>query len=286
LKLPRAQAFNATGAGLLMFAYCAAASAGVLNEVPSCYKASQLTAMLSPPAREIFIVIDQTTILDDDLKSSLLENVRHFLGPDSAYTVVAFSAFSQDRYTEIVSTGTIEPPFPAKERDSTSERLLKTLDACLQKQGPWAKDRVSKDIAKTLVASSPDLARSDILGALHDISSRIEASPARDKVLLMVSDMLENSSISSFYAHGGRVRKIDPDRELVLAQKADTVGVLHNVRVDVLGAGLLSPTADRRSSYRDPQTLSALHEFWKRYFENSGAVLEQFGEPALLQPIK
>ena len=286
MRLPHAQAFNAAGAGLLMFAYCAAVSAGVLNEVPSCYKANQLAAMLSPPAREIFVVIDQTTILDEDLKTAVLENVRHFLGPDSSYTVVSFSAFSQGRYTEIVGTGTIEPPFPANERDSTSERLLKSLDVCLQKQGTWAKGKVSEDIGKTLVASSPDLARSDILEALHDISSRIEASPARDKVLLMVSDMLENSSISSFYARGGRVRKIDPDRELTLAQKADTVGVLHNVRVDVLGAGLLGPTADRHSTYRDPQTLTALHEFWKQYFDKSGAVLEQFGEPALLQPIE
>jgi hypothetical protein len=27
-------------------------------------------------------------------------------------------------------------------------------------------------------------------------------------------------------------------------------------------------------------------EFWKRYFEKSGAVLEQFGKPALLQSLK
>ena len=36
--------------------------AGSVNEVPSCYAANKIEVKAAPPAREIFVLVDQTTI--------------------------------------------------------------------------------------------------------------------------------------------------------------------------------------------------------------------------------
>jgi len=272
--------------GWVVMGICGASLAGVVNEVPSCYKANKLERQLPAPAREIFVLVDQTTLFDEKLQNSVFENTWGYLGQDSSYTVVSFSAFSQGRYTEVVSSGIIEPPFPVKERDSTSVRLLNSFDECMKGQEAWAKKRAVEAVKKTFVAASRDLAKSDILAALKDVSALVKSSPAKDKVLFVVSDMLENSTISSFYAGSTRVRAIEPAKELAAAEKAGMFGDFGGARVFVLGAGLIGPAGDSKSSYRDPKTMNALRQFWTQYFEKSGARLEQFGQPALLQPVR
>src|SRR3989442_10277774 len=103
--------------GCVVMGTWGASLAGVVNEVPSCYKANKLERQLPAPAREIFVLVDQTTLFDEKLQNSVFENTWGYLGQDSSYTVVSFSAFSQGRYTEVVSTGIIEPPLPVRERD-------------------------------------------------------------------------------------------------------------------------------------------------------------------------
>jgi len=261
------------------------AFAGTVNDVPSCYVANKLPVPAAAPARELFILIDQTTLFDDTLQRSIFENVWGFLEADTAYTVVSFSAFSQGRYTEVVSAGRIEPRFPESERDATSVRLLKTFDECMKGQLGFARKRALDAVKRSLAASSGELAKSDILAALKDLSSRVRASPAKDKVLLLASDMLENSSVTSFYAGSTRVRTIDPAKELAAAGSAGMLADFGTARVHVIGAGLLGPQADAKA-YRDAKTLSALADFWARYLAKSGAKLEQFGQPALLQAVR
>lgn len=256
------------------------------NAVPSCYHATGLQAPAIPPDRELFILIDQTTIFDATLKRTAEENVAAFLGPNSSYQVIVFSAFSQGRYTTPVIQGTIEPAFPAKERDSVSERRLAALDKCLAAQEPWAKRQAVGVMGRSFAQASPDLAKSDILAAIRDVALAMAASPAKRKVLFIVSDMLENSSITSFYGPGGRVRLLAPERELALTAKADMFAALNGATVDVLGAGLLAPNVSTRAGYRDPKTMEALRTFWLRYLVKSGGVPDQFGEPDLLAPIK
>jgi hypothetical protein len=126
-----------------------------------------------------------------------------------------------------------------------------------------------------------DLSKSDILAALKDISDKVRASPASDKVVLLASDMLENSSVSSFYSHNA-VRRIDPKAEMMKATAAGLIGDFGGARVYVIGAGLLAGDAKVKNAYRDPQTMSALKEFWTLYFQKSNASIGEFGAPALL----
>ena len=280
------------GCGRITRFACAVAllllSAGAFADdaVPSCYQATGLQTPAIPPDREIFVLIDQTTIFDATLKRTAEENVVGFLGPNTSYQVIVFSAFAQGRYTTPVIQGTIEPPFPQNQRDSVSERRLAALDKCLAAQQPWAERQVVGVMGRSFAQASPGLAKSDILAAIHDVALAMAASPAKRKVLFLVSDMLENSSITSFYGPGGRVRLIAPQRELTLTAKADMFAQLNGATVDVMGAGLLAPNVSKRAGYRDPKTMAALRTFWQGYFVKSGGVLDQFGEPDLLAPIK
>lgn len=272
----------------LALAAAAPCAAGVINDVPSCYTANKISAKKPQLERELFVVIDQTTVFDDKLKRSISENVWENLQANTAFTIVRFSAFSQGRYTEVVTTGVIEPPLPDAIRDETSTKLIGKFDACMAGQLKFARDHAIKAVSASLSDAASDLVKSDILAALRDVSARVKASPAKAKLVFLASDMLENSSVSSFYAPGNRVRKVAVEPELAAAAKAGLMADFGGgVAVHVIGAGLLAPQGPgAKPNYRDAATLSALADFWTRYLEKSGAQLVQFGAPALLQPVR
>jgi hypothetical protein len=261
------------------------ATAGVVNDVPSCYQANHFKAPAAKLGQEFFLAIDQTTVFDDRLRTQIVENALRSVRPGSAYTVIDFSAFSQGRYTEVVTRGVIEPGFPEKGRDDVSERALRTFDACMTGQAAFARKALASAVQGIEGGATNDLAKSDILAALKDMSDKIRTSPASEKILLLASDMLENSSVSSFYSRNA-VRKIDPAAELKKAETAGLIGDFGGARVYVLGAGLLTEDAKKTKVYRDAQTMTALKQFWTEYFNRSNAVLVEFGQPALLGSVK
>ncbi|WP_299719769.1 hypothetical protein [Caballeronia sp.] len=266
----------------VVFGLCAdAVSAGVVNDVPSCYLANHFKVPTTRLDQEFFLAIDQTTVFDDRLRAQIVDNALRSVRPASAYTVLDFSAFSQGRYTEVVTRGVVEAQFPEKNRDDVSERALRSFDACMGGQTAFAKKSIVATIQQIEAGATNDLAKSDILAALKDISDKIRTSPASDKVLFLASDMLENSSISSFYSRNA-VRRIDAAAELKKATAAGLIADFGGARVYVLGAGLLTEDVKKTKVYRDPLTMAALKQFWSEYFKQSNANLVEFGEPALL----
>jgi len=97
--------------------------------------------------------------------------------------------------------------------------------------------------------------------------------------------MLENSSVSSFYANQG-VRLLNPEKELMRVANDQLFGDFGGARVFVIGAGLLpDETNQTKGAYRSTQTMQVLARFWSEYFHKSNADLSEFGQPALLNPI-
>jgi hypothetical protein len=156
----------------------------------------------------------------------------------------------------------------------------------MAQQSAQAGQAVGGALRTSFEGTSGEIAKSDVLASLKDISGKVKQSQASEKVVLLVSDMLENSSVSSFYASQS-VRRIDPEKEIKLATDSQLVGDFGDARVYVIGAGLLSDEAKKnKAAYRDPKTMQALATFWKSYFEKSKAQLIEFGQPALLNQIK
>lgn len=261
--------------------------AGVGNDIPSCYSANKIGVAPQPSASELFVLIDQTTPLDAALQDAVRENVGRLIKPGSAFVISSFSAFGQGRYMEVLSAGVLESQIDEKTRNGISVKLLRNFDACMNGQLDFGRRTAAMALNKALAGTAADLGKSDVMGSLRELSSRVRQSGARDKIVFVASDMLENSGVSSFYANNN-VRAIDAKVELKKAEGAQMLADFGGARVFVMGAGLVQQNGGMRDSgvYRDPKTMAQLRAFWGQYFAASKATLVEFGSPALLNPVR
>lgn len=264
------------------------AGAGVVHAdgtIPSCYDA-KLVAPNQPHKLDLFVIVDQTTLLDGTLKQAVADQVKPFLVGGNGLSILVFSAYTQGRYTQLLSSAYLDHPLPAGARNDISKPVLTKFDQCMKQQSVWAAQAAGTALRAAFDGTSGDIAKSDVMASLKDISAKVHQSTASEKVVLVVSDMLENSSVSSFYSNQA-VRKIEPQAELKKAESSQLVGDFGGARLYVMGAGLLNNAdAKSKNQYRDPKTMQALQAFWRGYFEKSKGQLMEFGAPALLNPIK
>lgn len=274
---------------LLLIASLAGADAwaGAIDAIPTCHDNKLVGAPAATLETELFVAIDQTTLLDGGLKQSVADNLKPFLTPGNGFQVITFSAYTQGHYTEVLASGRLDATLDPARRNDISKTALAKFDQCMTRQPQLAAQVAGTALRSAFEGTSGEIAKSDVLASIKAIAELSRKSKARNKVVLLVSDMLENSSVSSFYAdHGHSVRKIDPAREMQLVEQNQLLGDFGGARVYVIGAGLLSEDAKKSKSYRDPKTMQALAGFWKTYLEKSGAQLVEFGQPALLSPIR
>ena len=184
---------------------------------------------------------------------------------------------------DVLSAGTLEAPISESVRNGISVKALRTFDACMQGQYNYARNLVAQSVNMALAGSSGKLAKSDVMASIKELSVRVKQSTAKDRIVFIVSDMLENSSVSSFYA-AQSVRLLDASKELAKAESAGMIGDFGGARVFVLGAGIVPEAA--RGTYRDPKTMAALKDFWQQMLEKSNAQLMEFGAPALISPVQ
>lgn len=258
-------------------------AAAPVNQIPSCYAANKIEFAPPPPVKHYFILIDQTAPLDTNLQSALATITKDIVKPGTAFSIYAFSAYSQGRYLDLKATGVLEPPIPKKSRSSIGVKVLKRFDECMAGQYRYGLGLALKAELASVLQSSAQLQKSDVIAALASVAPQIRASKSPNKVVLVVSDMLENSSISSFYDKAG-VRHIDPAKELGNVVANRMIADFDGASAYVMGAGMVYETD--KPVYRNPQTMRALNDFWSGYFQKSNARLAEFGQPTLLNPVR
>lgn len=277
----------ALGASLALSA-ALLAHAGLTNDVPSCYTANRIAAPQVQYDQLIYVLVDQTVQLDATLQKSVLDNVQAMLQPGTKFVIAEFSAFSQGHYLNVLHTGIIERPIPASEEGNVVMSRLRDFHTCMQQQLVYGQKLALATTAQVLKSGTSSLDRSDILMALKSVSPAVAQEKAAHKLVFVVTDGLENSSITSFYARNA-VRHINPAVELKKAQDNNLFGDFGSARIYLLGAGVMQPAANgstaERNGYRDPKTLIDLKQFWSGYFSHSNAQLVEFGAPALLEPL-
>lgn len=264
------------------------AHAGLVNDVPSCYAVNKIAAPSGTYDKLVYLLIDQTVLLDPTLQQSVLNNMLSLLQPGTKFVVAEFSAFSQEHYLNVLHTGIIETPIPASQEGDVVMSRLGDFKTCLKNQAPFAQRMALSTAAQVMKASSDDLAQSDVMLALKTVSDAVRQDKAAKKVVFVVTDGLENSSVTSFYAHDA-VRDVNADAEMKKAEASQLVGDFGGARVYVLGGGVMVPatkgSAAERNGYRDPKTLLDLKRFWGEYFSKSNGMLVEFGEPALVEGV-
>lgn len=257
------------------------------NSIKSCYDLAKIEGKNTVINKELFVFIDQTTPLDEELKQSVIQNSVANVNYGNAFTVAKFSAFVQGNYAGVVNSAQLDWPLKEDIRNDTPKKLLQGYDKCMKAQVGYAKKTLDDSISQTFGATTNTIVRSDILKSLQELAKNtVKTSTAKQKTVFIVSDMLENSSITSFYYKNG-VKKIDPASELKIVEANKMLADFGGANVYVLGAGLVPSTSKVASeTYRDPKTMNGLQEFWKMYFKKSNAKLIEFGQPALLNTVK
>jgi hypothetical protein len=273
---------------LMSLGAASVAHAGLTNDVPSCYAANKIVAPQPQYDHLIYVLVDQTVALDPTLQRSVLDNMTPLLQPGTKFVIAAFSAFSQGHYLNVLHSGVIEHPLSASAEGDVPMSRVRELHTCLQQQVAYAQRLALGTTAQVLKTGSSSLDQSDIMMALKSVSSAIAQDNVPNRVVFVVTDALENSSLTSFYAHNA-VRHISPAAELKKATDGNLFGDFGGARVFVLGAAVMA-TSDtgsqsQRNGYRDPATLMDLQRFWEGYFQHSNAKLVEFGAPALLEPV-
>lgn len=250
-----------------------------------CARFAKLPYEQAAPEREIFVFVDETTVLDANLKAVVASQVARLVDGATAFQIGRFSAFLQDRYTDIVLSGAVEEEIPADKRFTLPARSLKTFEMCRQAKLRVARERVAGTVSGLLDGANNGIAKSDVLDSLARLSQAVAASKAERRVVLVVSDLLENSAITSFYKSNA-VAQIDAKAELAKAEKAGVSGDFGGAEIYVAGGGVAPASAANAQNYRNPKIVQALRDFWNGWFALSNGRVKEIGFPALIRPIE
>ena len=269
---------------LVFLGFIPAASAQLKNAIPSCYQAYGVEQKSSGRIeRELLVLVDGTFDPDVGLKRTVHQKVHGFLSRGDRVSVVSFSSYGEERYTNIKFSGLVEAPPTQEHRNAISKKVLRKFDACMARQTHFVKAKVDEAIKASFKTPDHEVPYSEILGNLKQVlEPLVNSSPAANKVILLVSDMLENSDVTSFY-RSNTVKKIDPEAEI---EKVRNVGLVSNfggAEFFVIGAGWVPQKY--RGKTRGSKVMLALELFWQEYFEISGASLNGFGKPVLVQEL-
>lgn len=266
---------------IVLFAGITSIAHAARDDFPSCYGQLGNDQIPQTEQRELFVVIDQTLPFDVDLKRHAHAKVHEYLQPGDRITVLTFSAYAKGRYAQMPLTGQIDYQLDEDTRYNTGKPSLRKFDRCMQRQGNFVKATIDKVMIKAFEKASSDLPKTEIMGSLVNFGAGvISRSKAQEKVILVVSDMMENSDTVTFYGSRG-VTHFDVKATLARAGKAGLFSDLAGANVHVIGAGISG-----NDHYLSQTMMSKMQTFWAGYFEKSGATLIGWGQPQLFSPIR
>lgn len=262
----------------------AAVMAAERNDMASCYEASKLTEFKPPPTgRQLVIIVDQTIKMPEDIQRSAWEKIDRFVQPGDQVKLYTFSAFVPGEYMRLVTDVTLEVPPSDSVRSEMSMSKLRQLETCMKLQKPAFVRGVGGGVVKGMRDANNDNPKSEILHALREVGADLSQQAAKERVVFLISDMLENSDYASFYANSA-IQNLNVAQEIKKASDKKLFADLGGARVYVAGAGLVTNSIKQR--YRSGKTMDLLNEFWSSYFEKSNAKLESFGAPMLNVDLK
>ena len=215
------------------------------------------------------------------LVEELVAKVRKTIQPGDRVSLIAFSAMSRQHYLRVLTTVELDQPPNATAQRQMPVRRVAELDRCITLQRITMVKAVDEALRSALKRASNSIPYSEIVGAVRDIGTRLQASPAPIKILILGSDCLQNSPALTFHAQQA-IRVVDPAREIAGLRAKGLLATLSGVRVFVFGGGLAPPDA----GYRDQSELVALESFWAEYIKESGGSLVAFGKPVVLVDFK
>ncbi|HCP55159.1 MAG: hypothetical protein CMK72_08605 [Pseudomonadaceae bacterium] len=265
---------------ILALALPCAALAAERNDLQSCYTRSGLTDLKpASSGRELVVIIDQTIPMPEDLQRNSWGQIDRFVSAGDRVKLYTFSAFLPGEYLRLAYAGELDMPLEGEVRDDVNMRKLRSLDLCLSTQKKAFQSGFGQQFVKGLRDARQDIPKSEIMNSLHKVGEDMQREQGvHERVVLLISDMLEHSEYTSFYA-ANQIKQLNVSKELQLAQSKGLFADLQGSRVYVSGAGLVTDSV--KHAYRSGKTMDALNSFWSQYLSASNATLAGFGTPSL-----
>ena len=255
-------------------------SAGAANVIPNCYDLVDIEEASPPIKRGLLVVVDNTIELDQALQMESFEKIVRFMGEGDRVVVVSFSAYVNDQYMKVMADARLDRMLSSDAAFTVPKPKLKELRLCLAGQKRSLPRVVGTALEAIYANSSNDLPNTELAATLAKTSREILPTlEARETFLLIVSDMMEHSDITSFYK-AGDIRTIDPEAEMRKVEESGVEPVYPGTVAYVIGAGY---TGSRK--YRSAKVLRAIEDFWRLYMERAGGRLEAFGTPSMFEDI-
>jgi hypothetical protein len=259
--------------------------ASIRNDLPSCYPNSELNN-IDVVGRELIVVIDGTFDPDVGLKKLVHAKVQSYIQPNDKISVASFSSYVGEAYTQLRFSGIIEAGIPDGKRSSISKKVLRQVDDCLQGQINFARKSIDDAIKSGFKPAEVEVPKSEIIGNLSRVLKTLlipSSETAAPKTVLLVSDMLENSDITTFYKHNA-VKPINVQSEIKKVKSGGYTTNWYGANVYIMGAGWVHKKY--RSSFRGSDVMASLESFWEEYFKLSHATIVEFGQPVLMSELK
>lgn len=274
---------------LLMALAVTASPALARDDLGNCYRTLSshvAKADIKAPNRELFILIDRTTRSSADLRKELIDKTLRYLQRGDRVSIVTFSAYSNRHYTKLVFTGTLEERPMHTDMEALPIKKAKAFDRCMQIQWKKGKLLIAKrllDVMTKEESEDYDYKQTELIGTLNTLAKDlIQRSKAQDRTALIFSDMISNSSLTSFFDNKRRVRLISPGKELKKVKAAGMIPNLENTKVFIIGSGYI----EKGKLYQDAHRMKALRTFWEKFFQEAKASLKGYGEPMLLTELE
>jgi hypothetical protein len=257
-------------------------SSNFRNDMPSCRAHLFHEEVQGKSLRDYFIIVDRTVTLGDASKDTVDRAVRSIKAGDHV-EVLSFSGLTESEFTKVEFDAYLDvsPTDDELETKIPASAVGKTK-GCFQKQVSLARKKVSDILSSLLLSPIKEAKQSEILLALSSISTQsVTENAIGDKQMLVISDMVEHSDAASFYKDRG-LRLIDPDKMLKSAQSAHLIGDFKGAKIYVAGAAAVFEGKKRSPGVRER---TALKVFWEKWFQQSKATIDAWGEPVLLKDL-
>ena len=183
---------------------------GAAPAIDDCYVKSRVPVEKRITHEHSIVLLDETTLFDATQQQHIQQQLLSLVRDGASVEVITFSAFIQGRYSTPRLKLRISAPLDEPTRRDMRKDDVKDFDVCLIVSRKKAASALRQVLSEYYGRLSGDLAKSDILGVLKEVGDNmVPGITARDKRIVLVSDMLENSDIASFYTKGAP-REIRP----------------------------------------------------------------------------
>ena len=228
--------------------------------------------------RALYVLVDETVPLTKNMKKRVVSLLSEWGKPGDMVKIARFSASYRDLYPELVYVSTVEIKPGERYMYNLSYKDKKKVLACLDNQKMIFKESFAAKLNNSLKAMNPKIPKSELLGSLKLLSKHIYLpDEAIEKTVFLITDGMENSTVTSFYAKG-KMRNIKPRKEISKVRRKGMMGYWKKSNVYIYGLGLMPD----KKSYAKPEVVNKLKMFWEQYFVESGAKVRAIGSPELL----